>query len=128
MRFLNLIEILELHRRILEQTGGAVGVRSLEALQSSLALPQATFDRHDLYPSIVEKAAALGFSLILNHPFVDGNKRVGHAAMEVFLVLNGFEVDATVTEQEETILLLAAGKLNKLDFIGWLGSHTKALN
>ena len=59
-----------------------------------------SFGGTELYPTLVEKAAALGFSLIKNHPFVDGNKRVGHAAMETFLVLNGHEIDAPVPEQE----------------------------
>jgi death-on-curing protein len=72
---------------------------------------------------IVEKAAALGFSLISNHPFVDGNKRAGHAAMEVFLVLNGYEIDASVDEQEQIILQLAAGKLERKAFTEWLRIH-----
>jgi len=63
----------------------------------------------DLYPTLAEKAAALCFSLVGNHPFVDGNKRVGHATMETFLVLNGTEIDASVGEQERVMLDLAAG-------------------
>ena len=72
---------------------------------------------------LLEKAAALGFSLIRNHPFVDGNKRTGHAAMEVFLVLNGYEIDASVDEQEQTILQLAAGELAREVFSEWLRTH-----
>lgn len=73
-----------------------------------MAQPQITFDGEELYPTLVEKASALGFALIKNHPFMDGNKRTGHAAMEVFLVLNGFEIDASVDEQEQIILSVAA--------------------
>jgi death on curing protein len=80
MRYLTLGEVLELHRRIIEQTGGALGVRNLPALESSLAQPRVTFGGKDLYPTTEAKAAALGFFIVQNHPFIDGNKRCGHAA------------------------------------------------
>lgn len=86
-----------------------------------------TFGSNDLYPIIVEKAAALGFSLIQNHPFVDGNKRVGHAAMEVFLFLNGYEIDAPVDDQERVILDVAASKMSRNDFIDWIREHIRLL-
>ncbi len=100
MRFLSLSEALVLHDHVITDTGGSFGVRDLPALESALAQPRATFDGNELYPDIVAKAATLGFLLVSNHPFVDGNKRVGHAAMEVFLVLNGREIEADVDEQE----------------------------
>ncbi|MBU1877829.1 MAG: type II toxin-antitoxin system death-on-curing family toxin, partial [Chloroflexi bacterium] len=81
------------------QSGGLVGVLNMGALESALAQPRLTFSGQDLYPTLIEKAAALGFSLIQNHPFVDGNKRTGHAMMETFLVLNGYKVNATLDEQ-----------------------------
>jgi death-on-curing protein len=70
-----------------------------------------------LYPSLAEKAAALGFSLVRNQPFVDGNKRVGHAAMETLLVLNGWELVAGVDEQEQAMLRVAAGSMEREEFI-----------
>jgi death on curing protein len=82
-----------------------------------------TFGGQDLYPTLAEKAAALGFSLVCNHAFVDGNKRVGHAAMETFLVLNGWELAAEVDEQEQIILRLAAGTLKREEFTVWVQSH-----
>jgi death-on-curing protein len=82
-----------------------------------------TFSGVDLYPTIAEKAAALGFSLIMNHPFVDGNKRTGHAAMEVFLLLNGYEIGASVDEQEQVVLQLAAGELDRKAFAEWVLRH-----
>src|SRR6266571_3420897 len=100
IHYLTVEEVLELHRMALEQSGGLGGVRDLGGLESALAQPQMTFGGQELYPSLAEKAAALGFSLICNHPFADGNKRVGHAAMETFLVLNGYELTAGVDEQE----------------------------
>jgi death-on-curing protein len=100
MRYLTLAEVVELHELVLAATGGAAGVRDLGGLESALAQPKATFDGRDLHQTLVEKAAALGFSLVQNHPFVDGNKRTAHAAMETFLVLNGSEIAASVNEQE----------------------------
>jgi death-on-curing protein len=92
MRYLSIDQVLVIHKRILEQSGGGAGIRDFGALESALAQPEMTFGGDELYPSISEKASALGFSLVMNHPFVDGNKRVGHAVMEVFLVLNGYEL------------------------------------
>jgi len=80
----------------------------------------------DLYPSLLEKAAALCFSLVKNHPFVDGNKRVGHAAMETLLLLNGFEIEASTDEQEQLVLALAAGQLSREDLVAWLRAHVHA--
>jgi len=77
----------------------------------------------DLYPSAIEKAAALAFSLIQNHPFVDGNKRTGHAAMETFLLLNEHEISAPSDEQERVLLQVAAGKLAREEFAAWLRRH-----
>lgn len=93
MRYLSLAEVAELHRLLIEAFGGSHGIRDLGALESALAQPRMSFGGEDLYPTVVEKVAALGFTLVQNHPFLDGNKRVGHAAMETFLVLNGFELD-----------------------------------
>jgi death-on-curing protein len=123
VRYLTVNEALELHRRIIEQSGGAPGILNLGAFESALAQPQATFGGTDLYPTLVEKVAALGFSLIQNHPFIDGNKRIGHAAMEVFALLNGFEIMASVDEQEGIILQTAAGSLNQTKLTLWLRDH-----
>ena len=123
MRVLKLNEVLYLHQQLLKQSGGADGIRDLGVLESALAQPQMTFDGVDLYPTLVDKTAALGYSLINNHPFVDGNKRVGQAAMEIFLILNGYEIEATVDEQEQLILNIAAGDLKRDDLVSWLTTH-----
>lgn len=120
MRYLTLNEVLLLHDRVLAQSGGAAGVRSVGGLESALAQPRMTFAGEELHPTIVEKAAALGFSIIQNHPFVDGNKRTGHAAMEIFLIWNGFEIQKPVDEQEEIILWVASGKLSRETLADWL--------
>lgn len=123
MRFLNLREVLEIHRRVVDQSGAMLGIRDLGALESALAQPRMSFAGEDLYPSLVEKASALAFSIIKNHPFLDGNKRVGHAAMETFLVLNGFEIVAGTNEQESVILRVASGEISRETFTDWLRQH-----
>jgi len=123
MRYLSLREILELHDKIIEVSGGSRGIRDIHALESSINQPHITFNRKDLYPDIITKAAALCFFLIMNHPFVDGNKRVGHAAMETFLILNGFEIEATIDDQEKIILDLASGKVDREQLTIWLNNH-----
>jgi len=124
MRYLTFVEVLDLHRRIMEQSSGALGIGDLGLLKSAIAQPLMTFGSEDLYPTVIDKAAALGFSIIMNHPFIDGNKRTGHAAMETFLILNGFEISASVDEQEQVILAVASGALEREAFAEWLGEHT----
>jgi len=128
MRYLSLGEVIDLYRRVMGQSGGAFGIRDQGALESAVAQPQMTFGGEELYSTIAAKAAALGFSLINNHPFVDGNKRIGHAGMEVMLLLNGFEIAADVDEQERTILAVAAGEMDREAFVSWLGDHLVAAN
>ena len=125
MRYLTLSEVLDLYHQIMERAGGVIGIHNLGALESALAQPRMTFGGEELYPSLIEKAAALGYSLMMNHPFVGGNKRTGHAAMEVFLVLNGLEINAGAGEQEQLILRLAAGELGQEDFTTWPRNHVQ---
>lgn len=127
VRYLSLSEVLELHHRLLSLTGGAGGIRDLGALESAVAQPRMTFEGDDLYPDLVTKAAALGFSLIQNHPFVDGNKRVCHAAMETYLILNGHELTASVDESEAFVLGLASGEIARKDLERWLRKHVKSV-
>lgn len=124
-RYLALTEVLDLHRRVMELSGGATGLRDLGLLEAAIAQPRQTYAGVDLYPSLTAKAAALGFSLIQNHAFVDGNKRVGHAAMEVMLMLNGMELSASVDDGERIILGVASGKTDRQSFTVWLDSHIR---
>lgn len=127
LRYLSLAEVLDLHRRVLGVAGGASGLRDLALLESAVAQPLATYGGAELYPGVVEKAVALGYSLIANHPFVDGNKRVGHAALETFLVLNGFELEASVDEAERVILLVASGAMKREEFLSWISGVVRPL-
>ena len=125
-RFLTIAEVLELYARVVAIGGGAFAIRDLGALESAIAQPRATFDGVELYPTLEDKACALGFSLILNHPFVDGNKRIGHAALEVFLVLNGLQLRADVNDAESMILTVAAGTVARDEFVQWIRAHMTA--
>lgn len=127
MRYLTVSEVIELYRQAIESSGGTVGILSMEGLESAVAQPRVSFDGTDLYPTIVEKASAICYSLVMNHAFVDGNKRIGHFAMETFLVINGHELDASVDEQESVILQLASGKLSRASFTDWVKEHIKPL-
>lgn len=123
MRSLTVEQIVYLHRAIIQSTGGSLGIRDEAAIDSAVAQPRMSFGGSDLYPTPASKAAALSHSLISGHPFIDGNKRVGHAALETILILNGSEISASVDEQERVILAVAAGELSRDDFIAWVESH-----
>ncbi|MFD1140497.1 type II toxin-antitoxin system death-on-curing family toxin [Larkinella insperata] len=128
MNYPDVEDIISLHKLIIQQSGGSAGIRDQGGLGAAVAQPRMTFASKDLYPTIGEKASAICFSLVLNHPFVDGNKRIGQAAMEFFLLLNGYEVEADVDEQERIILDLAAGLLDRDAFTQWLNKRIVSLN
>lgn len=124
-RYLTVTEVVRLHALVVERTGGASGLRDRGALESAVAQPQQTFGGAELYPTLATKAAALAYALVMNHPFVDGNKRIGHAAMEAFLMLNGHEIEADVEEQEAMFLRLAAGEVKREELVAWIESHAQ---
>jgi death-on-curing protein len=128
MKLPTLFQILELHQNLIAESGGASGIRDFGALESALAQPEMTFGGQDLYLTLVEKTAALAYSLVMNHPFVDGNKRVAHAAMEILLVLNGYEINASVDEQEELFLNLASSKIKRQELVEWLEKKIVSLS
>jgi death-on-curing protein len=97
------------------------------ARSSPVAQPKATFGGVDLYLTLAEKAAALCVAMVHKHPFVDGNKRVGHAAMETVLVLNGAEIDAPISDQEHLMLDLASGRTDRTQLADWLRQHLRPL-
>ncbi len=125
MRYLTLAEILELHLHIVAQSGGAEGVHDLGGVEAAVAQPQLSFDGNELYPTLEAKATALCFALVSNHPFVDGNKRIGHASMEVFLFLNGHELVADVDSAEAMMLQLAGGVLTRDELLAWVAGHIR---
>ena len=116
-------KVLLLHQIMAEATGGDVGVRDEALLESAIENIYATFDGIELYPTKEEKAAQLGFSLISNHAFVDGNKRIGMYIMISFLELNGIKIDATNEEVAALGLDVAAGLKNNEDILKWINEH-----
>ncbi len=127
MIYLSREEVQEMHFFLINRSGGSFGIRDQGALESAVAQPTMTFGENDLYPTLADKAAAIAFSLVKSHPFVDGNKRIGHYAMETFLILNGHEVTAPSDEQEQVMLKLAAGEMERDAFVGWVHSHVRPL-
>lgn len=116
-------QVLLLHEDLLAETGGMPGLREEGLLDSALNLPFQTFDGQVLYPSIQQKAARLCCSLVQNHPFVDGNKRIGIHTMLVFLALNGIELLYTQEELISLGLSLATGELTDSDVLQWIMKH-----
>lgn len=113
MRYLSVEDVIRLHRKIIEEIGGEAQLLDRDRLESSVHQIRQTAGGKDLYPNIEEKAAALCFFLVKNHAFEDGNKRIGHAATEVFLRLNGKEFEAEVDEQERVMFDLQRAKYQK---------------
>lgn len=109
--YLSVEQILALHRALVRAFGGAEAVRDRGALESAVARPAMTFGGEDLYGDTASKGAALMHSLVLNHPFVDGNKRVGVAAAESFFAFNGYSLDASDDQLETLTLDVARGEV-----------------
>ena len=116
-------QILLLHEQLVAETGGSSGLRDEGMLDSALNTPFQTFAGKDVYPSLQQKASRLCFGLVKNHPFVDGNKRIGAHVMLVFLALNGIELQHTQAEPSEVILQLAAGTLQSTDLLDRILSY-----
>ena len=123
--YLSVEQLLELYRALIRHFGGRSGVRNRGGLESAAARPAATFGGDDLYPDLAAKASALMHSLILNHPFVDGNKRVGVAAAELFLRLNGAALDASDEEFELVALATAAGEVEPEALAIWFRQRVR---
>lgn len=118
-------QVLMLHERLIEATGGSKGIRDEGMLDSALANPFQSFGGEELYPSIQAKAAQLCYGLVKNHAMLDGNKRIGTHVMLVFLALNGYELTYSQKELSDTILALAAGEIHADDLLQWIIRHQK---
>lgn len=123
MKILNKRQVLLLHQHLVEETGGSPGLRDGGLLESALNAPFQSFGDTSAYPSLQQKAARLCYGLVQNHPFVDGNKRIGAHAMLVFLALNGVELSYTQRELADIILQLAAGEKSYEELLSWVLAH-----
>ena len=123
MKILSKRQILMLHSALVAQSGGLDGIRDEGLLDSALNVPFQTFAEQDLYPTILEKAVRLGYGLICNHPFLDGNKRIGTHVMLVFLEINQLSLSYEDEELISTILQTASGMLNYNGLLNWVKEH-----
>ena len=125
MKYLFPKTILYLYQRVIEVSGGSAELRDQGLLESAVYRPQGSFGGQEFYPDLFSKAAALGHSLISNHPFVDGNKRTGFEAMRLMLRLNGYDLRASENAKFEVTMKIAKGKLNEADIGDWLKKHAR---
>lgn len=123
MKIITERQVLMLHDQLIASTGGSNGLRDEGLLQSALAAPFQSFGGADTFQSIQQKAARLAYGLVKNHPFVDGNKRIGAHTMLVFLALNGIDLDYTQEELSEIILSMAASESGYDELLRWLLEH-----
>lgn len=123
--YLSVAQVVHIHRRQIQSFGGSRGLRDAGGLQAAVARPQMTFGGEDLYPDLEDKAAALLHSLVMNHPFVDGNKRVGAMAAELFLAVNGTELTASDADLIELSLAAARGQVNAEAIAIWFRQRTR---
>ncbi len=114
----------KIHKSLIDTFGGAHGIRDVAGLESALSRPFQTFDNVELYPNIIEKAASLLESILINHPFIDGNKRTGYVLMRLFLIQNGFDIHANQEEKYNFIISIASGKSKLEDIAKWLHTYT----
>lgn len=125
MRYLYPKQVLYLYQQIIRESGGSLGLRDEGLLESAVYRPQASFGGQDLYPDLFSKASALGHSLIRNHAFVDGNKRVGVEAMRLMLRLNGYDLHASLQGKFDFVIEIAQGKLSEQQIADWLKAHSR---
>ena len=123
MKKLTLDEILMFHGKIVKKTGGREGLRDKSLLESAINQVEQTFDGKDLYPTVIDKISVMTYSLISNHAFVDGNKRIGIAVMIITLKINSIEVYYTQEELIELALGVASGKFREKDITSWIDGH-----
>ena len=123
MKILKKRQILLLHSALIAESGGSDGIRDEGLLDSAVNTPFQTFSGQDLYPTVLEKAVRLGFGLIRNHPFIDGNKRIGTHAMLVFLNLNSITLSYEDDELISTILSVASGEMDADGLLKWIQQH-----
>lgn len=125
--YLDRSDILQIHLDVIEDSGGGSGIRTEAGIESAVVAPQTVYFGQELYPTITAKAAIICFEIITQHPFIDGNKRIGHAAMAYFLRMNDHILLADDDEQEKIVLSLAEGKMNLEELTDWVEKNISKL-
>ena len=121
---ISLHEVEKIHQILISEFGGANGIRDKESLNSALSRPFQTFDGKHLYPTPLDKAASLIESILINHPFVDGNKRTGYVLMRLLLLQNNLDIAASQEEKYSFVINIASGQSKFDAIVTWLASHT----
>ena len=121
-------EVEQLHQILIAKFGGSHGIRDKSALESALARPFQTFDKKELYPSVLEKGASLIESILVNHPFIDGNKRTGYTLLRLFLLQNAIDITASKDNKYEFVINIASGTLKYEAIVSWLTLNTQKMN
>ncbi len=121
-------EAIYIHDILIERFGGSTGIRDVGLLESALARPFQTFNGVDLYPESIEKAAALIESILNNHPFVDGNKRIGYVIMRLFIIESGKDISANQNEKYDFVIRIASGELDFNGICDWIRTYIKEKN
>lgn len=127
MKYLTAEQVLFIHARLIDETGGSHGVRDLGLLESAISRPQATFDKKDLHPGLFFKAAALFHSIIKNHPFVDGNKRTGATAVGIFLLINHYHFTVTNKALETFTLRITNSEEEIPTIANWIKTNSEPI-
>lgn len=125
MRFLSIENIILFHEKIVKETGGSAGIRDRGLIESALNRAFMTYDGKDLYPSVIEKISVIAHSLISNHGFVDGNKRIGVAVMVILLRMNNINISYTQKELIDLGLRTVEGLMKEKDILNWINEHIK---
>ncbi|WP_276777142.1 type II toxin-antitoxin system death-on-curing family toxin [Fannyhessea vaginae] len=123
MKYLTQEQVMKLHQVLIETSGGSLGIRDEGMLDSALKTPLQTFDKRELFPTILDKATRLAFGLIKNHPFIDGNKRIGTHAMLIFLALNNIMLSYKDEELIDIIFKVASDRADENDLYSWIENH-----
>ena len=121
-------QVLTIHKKLIQEFGGIQGLRDKEMLESALSRPFQTFDGRELYPSIEEKAAAILESLLLNHPFIDGNKRIGYTLFRLLILSENKDIISSMDERYELVVSIASGKIKFDKILEWIKGRVVILN
>ena len=121
-------EVGQIHHLLIEEYGGATGVRDIGALEAAINRPYATFDQQELYPNPADKAAAITESILINYPFVDGNKRTGYVLMRLILLKAGVDIEAGQEDKYDFVISIAKGERGFEDIKQWIEERLKGVN